>query len=153
MNLKYMKDKIKDLLYKKFISKGLQDIRKEYYDKGYEHGKHEFDEKLDWLVNEKYTSKDWLVNPDGVLTVSDKGIMYLNGEQISDLEKKGLKAEVQALKSFKLWEIMQETLRQKAIEKAVLTSTDYEQVLAGKMMIHNLGIIKSIVDAVDKYKF
>lgn len=43
---------------------------------------------------------------------------------------------------------MQETIKQKAIEKGMLQSTDFEQVLSGKLMLHNLGIMNSIVDLI-----
>lgn len=151
--------KIKDWLYRKLIAKGLQELREEAYQKGYKHGSEQFEEKVAYLINERYTAQHWLVNPDEVLTVSDgtsgfpKGVVFLNGNKITEIEVKELKSEIKAFKNFRLWRILQETLRQKAVEKSVLTSTNFEEVLAGKMMIHNIGIIKSIVDVLDNYKF
>jgi hypothetical protein len=93
------------------------------------------------------------VDPFLILTCDDKtGIVRLNGEQVSKDELRQLKTEARALQSFKLWQIMTETLKQKAIEKAVITSTDFEQVLSGKLMLHNIGIQKSIIQVVEKAK-
>lgn len=158
MQMKIMKTtklylKLKDWIYRQFVSKSLIELRQEAYDRGYDHGSKQFEEKLDYIVNERYTAQHWLVNPDDVLTVNDKGFVFLNGKSITDIEVKELKAEVKAFKNFKLWRILQETIRQKAIEKSVLQSKNFDEVVAGKMMIHNIGIIKSIVELIDNYKF
>lgn len=100
----------------------------------------------------------WFVEPYYVFSVSKSGSILLNGEQITLQELKNFKSEVRALKDMQVWRIVQNTIRQKAIEKAVLTSTDLyslkgnEQILAGKMMIWNLDVIKTIIDDIDKAK-
>lgn len=99
----------------------------------------------------KITKEDWLVQPLDVLTVDKKGQTYLDGMLLDEVTLKSLKAEAKALKKFKIWAIIQETLRQKAIEKAVLHSLNYEQTLSGKMMIHSIGVFKSIVNVLEKY--
>lgn len=100
----------------------------------------------------------WLVDPESVFSISKTGLIMLNGAQITDRELKNLKSEVRALRDFELFKVLQNTLRQKAVEKALLSSTDLyslkgnEQVLAGKMMIWSLDIIKTIVNDIDKAK-
>ncbi len=153
MPTKAMKSKFKNWIYSKFLSQDIQQIRQVAYDKGYDHGKNEFQDELDWRVNQKYTEVNWLVNPDSVLTVDQKGRAFLLGRELSDIEAKELKSEAKALMNLKIWKIMQETLRQKAIEKMALTSTGWEEVLTGKAMIHGLGIIKSIAELMADYKF
>lgn len=148
-----MKEKIKNWIYSNFLSKGIQEIRQESYDKGYDHGKNEFQEDLNWLVNQKYTESNWLVNPDSVMTVDSKGRAFLLGRELTAIESKELKSEAKAMMAMKIWKIMQETIRQKAIEKSVLTSTNMDEVITGKSMIHNLGIIKSIAELMAEYKF
>lgn len=102
--------------------------------------------------------ESWSVDPERVFSVSKGGSLMLGGKQITDVEKKNIKSEVRALKDFEVYRIIVNTLRQKAIEKAILTSTDLyslkgnEQILAGKMMIYSLDIIKTIVDRIDKCK-
>ena len=147
---------MKDWIYRKFISKGLLELKEESRQKGYDQAiadiKKECQEKVDFYKNRyEELQKEWFVDPVDVITVTEKGILQLNGEQISEVEAKSLKAEVKTLKSFRLWNILNNTLRQKAIEKSVLQSTNFEQVLAGKMMVHNLGVIKSIIDVIDKH--
>jgi hypothetical protein len=92
---------------------------------------------------------------DGIDTTQvlyvDKGVILLAGQPISEIEVQNLKEEVKALKNFRMWRILQETVRVKAIEKGLLNATNWEETLSGKMMLHNLGLLKSIVDVIDTY--
>lgn len=88
-----------------------------------------------------------------VVSCDDRtGVVKLGGEQISKEELRRLKAEAAAMREFALWKVMTETLKQKAIEKAVVNSTDFEQVLAGKLMLHAVGIFESVIKAVERAK-
>lgn len=98
---------------------------------------------------QQYIKEYWLVDPHQVVQ-SQNGRALIGGRSFTEQEVKNLKTEIEVLSQLQLWQIFQETIKQKAIEKAVLSSTDWEQVLAGKMMIHNLGIQKSIVDLIEK---
>lgn len=91
------------------------------------------------------------IDPTQVLQVAKNGMLLLNGEPITEIELTNLQQEVKALKNFRVWRIMQETVRERAIEKGLLTSTKWEETLAGKMMIHNLGLLKSIADVLEGY--
>lgn len=101
---------------------------------------------------------NWLVDPEMVFSVSKAGNVMLGGQQITANELKNLKAEVKALKDFEIWKVLQHTLRAKAIEKAVLTSTDLyslkgnEQVLGGKMMVFSLDVMKTIIQNIGSAK-
>jgi len=88
-----------------------------------------------------------------VLQVDKSGALCIANTPLTETEVKNLQQEVKALKAFRIWHILQETVRHKAIEKAVLQSENWEHVLAGKMMLHNLGIQKTLVDILDKYTF
>jgi hypothetical protein len=104
---------------------------------------------LNWAIKEMLSPVDLTK----VLTCEEKtGVLKLGGEQLSDLEVQELKGEVAAFTRFKLFNIYHETLRQKAIEKGFYQSTDAEQVLAGKMMLHSLSIQKMILEAVKRSK-
>ena len=76
--------------------------------------------------------------------------LFIGGFQCTDSEVKDLKAQATLLQPTRLWRIMQETVKQKAIEKAVIDSKTWEETLSGKMMLHDLGLLRSIVDAVEK---
>lgn len=80
-----------------------------------------------------------------------KGTLYLAGEPMTEIEVQNLKQEVRALKNFRVWQIMHETVRQAALDKGFYEATEWEHTLSGKMMVHNLGILKNIVDIIDKY--
>lgn len=103
--------------------------------------------------NSKPKQKVWEwspVDPLDVLVVDKDRKMSLGGAPITDIELKNLQQEVKALKAFRLWGIFQETIKQKAIDRGFLESLDWEQTLSGKMMVHNLGILRSIVEVIEK---
>jgi hypothetical protein len=106
-------------------------------------------------IPKKKASKPWdwsPVDPLEVLVVTKDHKMFIGSEPITEIELKNLQQEVKALKSFRVWRILQETIRQKAIEKGLIQSVVWEETLAAKMMIHNLGIIKTIVEVLDTYR-
>jgi len=87
-------------------------------------------------------------NPLHVFDIAPSGIVYLNQEPITKEKAKELKSEASLLKSMTIWSVLQETLRQEAVKKAVVFSKNWEETLAGKMMLANLGIIKRIIDTI-----
>lgn len=78
------------------------------------------------------------------------GKVYLGDEPLTETSKKNLKAEVIVLKQLHIWKVFQETLKQYAIDKAFNDSKNWEEVLAGKMMGHNLGVMLNIVNLIEK---
>lgn len=106
----------------------------------------------DWLLPRVICS----VDPRDIIQVREgqqgKQIVLLGQEPLSPTDLRQLKIEVESLQRFRLWRIIQETIKDKAIEKALLQSTSYEGVLSGKMMLHDIGIINSIVSLVEKLR-
>lgn len=92
---------------------------------------------------------NWVVQTKDVLTAQN-GKLYLGSDEIDSDTLKQLKAEVAALRNFKIWPLINETLRQKAIEKSVLNSTAFDQTLSGKLMVHCIGVWNSILDIIDR---
>lgn len=97
----------------------------------------------------------WFVDPEEVFTFKPESrVIQLGGEQISNVELKSLKAEAKALDGFSLWHIFNHTIRKAAIDKAVIhSSVDSDQdknmeLLAGKMMIYNLDVLRTIIKKV-----
>ncbi len=84
-----------------------------------------------------------------ILLVSKEGAIFLGGEKLTQQDLTNLQAEIKSLKQFKIWRILQETLRHKAVEKAITQSENWEQVLSGKMMLHSLGVMKSVVHVLE----
>lgn len=160
-------NKVYNFLFTQFLSQRQLSLLKQSYKKGYNHASADnemkYRDEIKILIDQyevKLNSmlESWFIDPEKVFTVTKTGIIMLNGQQITTMELNNLKAEVRAFKSMQIYEIVQHTVRQKAIEKAILTSTDLytqkgnEQVLAGKMMIWDLDIIKTIIKRIDEAK-
>jgi hypothetical protein len=145
--------KIKDILYRYVIGKDRRQVQEEARMQGYEQGIADAEKKYG---EDKYeynkVSDSYFVSPNEVFEVNERGILYLGTDQMSDAEIVTMQDEIKYIERSRFWQIIQETLRQKAIEKSLLKSTDWEQVLAGKMMIHSLGIFKSIMTIIKHYK-
>jgi len=98
----------------------------------------------------EWTDLDWrdilLVSKDG-LTIS------IGGEKLTQQDLTNLQSEIKSLKQFRIWRILQETLRHKAVEKSITQSENWEQVLSGKMMLHSLGVMKSIVHVLEQKSY
>ncbi len=84
-----------------------------------------------------------------ILLVTKEGMILLGGEKLTQVDLQNLQAEIKSLKQFRIWTILQETLRHKAVEKAITQSENWEQVLSGKMMLHSLGVMKSVVHVLE----
>lgn len=122
------------------------------YQRGYAEAQSEFEARLDKLVVDKYTAQHWLVNPNNVLFISENGIVSLDRKPLSTEEAKQLREEAMYIEHTRIWSIFQDTIRHKAIEQAVIQSTDFSHVLPGKMMIHNLSVMQKIVERCKQIK-
>ena len=172
---------IQEWIYRSILAKKHKQWLKEGYDRGYEHAEADIayfkrtcdDEikKIQAICDGKIAQADydkekfiadllekWFVDPAKVFTVTKSGIIMLNGEQITQQEMINLKSEVRSFRSMVLYEIIMNTLRQKSVEKSILASnaSNYietnPELLAGKMMIFNLDIIKNIISKIDNFK-
>jgi hypothetical protein len=79
-------------------------------------------------------------------------LVYIGGELIDKERLMQLKGELEAWRRTDLYRIMGETIKGKAIQKIVIESKSWEEDIAGKMMLHNLGIERSIMDTIEKAK-
>ena len=85
-------------------------------------------------------------NPLHVFDVSPSGIPYINQEPITKPIAMQLKQEAGLWKSTMLYDVIVETIKQEAMTKAVTLSKNWDEVLAGKAMLLNLGIIKNVIN-------
>lgn len=149
--MNYLRDKIKEWF-------SLEDIGNGYtvgYDAGY---KFAYETALnnqrigdESLIERKATNmfcEGGYPNPLHVFDISPSGIPYLGQEPITKERAKQLKQEAGLLKTMLLYDVIQETIRQEAITKSITLSKNWEEVLTGKTMLVNLGIIKKIVDKI-----
>lgn len=136
------------------------------YKKAYEFKTHEstivlegiqkLDEKLEralrpLMPESKYEGLDINQVMD-IIMAGGKPVITLAGEPLTPTEQEQLKSEADYLSRSNLWRIMQETVKAKAIEKSVVQSKNWEEVLGGKMMLHNLGLLHAMVDRILKMK-
>jgi hypothetical protein len=98
----------------------------------------------------------WFVDKNKVFSVTNTGLIKLGDNPMTRQELSVLKADIKTFKQMSFLGVLFETIKQKSIEKSVINSnvnsvkqTNLE-LLAGKMMLHNLGIMKSIIDLVEK---
>lgn len=87
------------------------------------------------------------VSPDDIISAK-KGDIYIGKNKVDDLELRSLIAEVKALEGFRIWRLMNETVRSDAMEKGFNKSVSFEDLLMCKMMLYNLDIFNSILDVV-----
>lgn len=101
------------------------------------------------LINEMLAHVLNSPNPDLVITVGEKnGLVYLNGEQISDQELFNLAEETRALETWKVWGIVQNTLSDMARKTMNEKATTYEDMMSGKLILYALDIQRSILSSI-----
>lgn len=144
-----------------FFAEDINDLREDTYTqgfgKGYEEGfriaKGLGEENLKMLFQGHECPKgcpiDSLVDPFNVLEVHKTGVFLINNERLTHDETKQLKEEVRWFKATRLYSLIEHTLRQKSIDKGFKESLNWEVTMAGKMMNHCVGIIKSMVETID----
>lgn len=76
--------------------------------------------------------------------------IFIGGKLADKSELQRLKQEAELLLSSHLWSILTETVKSKAIDQSLRESKTWEEVLSGKMMLHNLGLLESTVRAIEK---
>jgi hypothetical protein len=77
-----------------------------------------------------------------------KGVLYLGKEKVTDQELKVLQAEAKALKSMRLWSILNETVRQKVFDRGWKESTTMEHLNTAKTMYSVLEFQESVVNII-----
>ena len=81
---------------------------------------------------------------------SGKDGLYLGGVKLSDQEVQNLDAEVKYFKSLRLFSIFTETVREQARLTMFEQAKDFDDMKSGKAMLHAIGVLESILNAVEK---
>jgi hypothetical protein len=102
-----------------------------------------------WLIKHLFKA----ITVDEVLTSNKYGLIYLNGEQITDEEARILHNEAIFLKEFRLWQILQSTIADHAKKRMFENSKSYEDMIAGKMALYNADIQNKIIEILINKKF
>jgi hypothetical protein len=85
-----------------------------------------------------------LVVQDDVLKV-DKGIIYIGKNKLEDIELRALIAEAKALEGFYLWKILNESIKQDAMNRGWNNATSIEELNSAKTIFYTLDLQNSIV--------
>ena len=92
------------------------------------------------------------IDIDDVITISKNGIVYINGDQITDGEKQALRTEAHYLEQSRLWKILTDTISDHAEKRMFINSTKWEDVISGKMALYNVSVMKNIIKLLKNIK-
>ena len=104
----------------------------------------------------KQRIKNWLLkNLLGAVVITDvateaNGKLLLGGKEVTDIEVNSLIAEAKALESMRVWQILNETPKQKAFERGWLKSTTLDELNTGKTMYATLELQQSLIRLIKK---
>lgn len=82
---------------------------------------------------------------DDVIRVNDRGVLTIGGEIVTENEIRQLIVEAKALEKFTLWRILNETIKQDALDIGWKNSTKMEDLNTCKTMYYALDLQSSIV--------
>lgn len=98
---------------------------------------------INWLLRKSLNA----VVLDDVIKV-EKGKMYVGSNEITAMELKQLIAEVKALEGFRLWQILNETVKNDAVDRGWNKSVKMEDLNTGKTMFYTLDLQSSIIKSI-----
>ena len=85
-----------------------------------------------------------------VLTVAKTGGLFLGGRRLEIAEIVNLQQEVKYFKELRLHSIFLETVRDQARLVMFEKAKDFDDMRSGKAMLHALGVLENILNAVEK---
>ena len=95
------------------------------------------------VVQEKYVLTE-------VKTSDRRSYYLLGGEKVSKEYLSRLKSDANILKDMEIWKIFEHTIRAQAHKAMFVKSENFEDVLAGKLMLYNLDVQRKIVDTLSE---
>lgn len=100
-----------------------------------------------WLFKSKIGG---LVASDIIVQDEKTKSIYLGGVLVTDNEVSALQAEIKALEGMRIWSILNNTPKNKALEIGWNASTTLEHLNTGKTMYHTLDLQQSIINILKK---
>lgn len=79
------------------------------------------------------------------VAVVENGILFVGGKLLTDGELSELQAEITLLRESKLWGIINMTLNSQAIQMGLTKSTNFDQTLVAKGILHYIGVVDSLM--------
>lgn len=98
---------------------------------------------INWFLSKVVT----VTIPQDVIRES-KGVLYLGGQKVNDLEQRNLVSEVKALEKMRIWSILNETIKQLAYEKGWKNCRTIEELNTAKTEYHVLEVQQSIINVI-----
>ena len=124
-------------------------IRDEAYEEGYRCGRLQGLEETKVMIEKRaldlYTNQNYLVNPNHIFQVTKDNIPYLNQEPITRTKANELQLQAKMILGSEMWDILTNLIRQKAVDLAVKTSQNWDNVFGGKMMVHNISLMEHLI--------
>lgn len=88
---------------------------------------------------------------EDIITSDKTGkIIMLDGEVANDTEINNLMSEAKWLLTTRLYKVLTATLKKQAQQKMFNESKSWEDMIAGKMMLHSVGVIENIIKILTK---
>ncbi len=110
------------------------------------------DEKIEKAVNERLSKLLGVVDENFVITYNEKtGQVFMSNTILEEYQIMNLKAEAEAISQMQIWKTLSETLKQQAHKTIFEKSTEFQDVINGKMMLYNLSLQQKIIDIFRKY--
>lgn len=83
---------------------------------------------------------------------SRTGIIKLGGQPIPDKQIESIQSEIKFIQESEWWKIINETMRHKAIEKAIYKSTSFNDMRNGKEMLEVLKLINELNYVISQWR-
>lgn len=108
---------------------------------------------LERRSNEKLAKLLGAVDENFVVTYDKKtGLVFMGGVKLDEYQIMNLKSEAEAIAQMQIWKTLSETLKQQAQKTIFENSTEWADVMNGKMMLYNLSLQQKILDIFRNYK-
>lgn len=79
-----------------------------------------------------------------------KGVVYLGNQRIGSTEVKALQSEIKFIEKTRWWKVCQETLAEEARKVMFEKAVSFEQMQAGKLILHALEVQRNIASTIKR---
>ncbi len=101
---------------------------------------------FDDLLNERISSLLGIVDERKVVREDKlRKFIFIGDEQITPERRHNLQQEAEVITQTELWSLMENTIRKSAHNKLMVEAKDLNDLLAGKMALYNLDLLKKIL--------
>lgn len=98
------------------------------------------------MINERISALLGTVDERKIIKVDSlKGIIYMNNQMLDGVTVHNFKQEAEVIVQLGLWKSMEETIKASAHKRIFVDSKDLNDIMAGKMALYNLDLMKKIL--------